>query len=468
MNLDQLIYGIGKNGFLGEENDVILSPEYYDVFGDILDNLKEQDGVKFRLLVKNLPTKPQQFYLEFIKDRTDNEIKKIYNDFTFICQKYIWCCGQGKGDLVHSIPYSIGLIWYYCGIHRVVRPVSTYDALILNNWKFKDKDKPVSLDNLDVVHSITGTDDEIWFYKIHIMIEYVGRIFVNKIIKPENIFTTKESAIVFLTEADEMIKECIRTMARINSGCSPDSFWNILRIYLSGFEKKDIFPDGMHIEGTDIYLTHKGGSGASSPLIQAIDSFFEIEHTMNKGIVFKIFNNLKRILWMRHKSPDGSELIKDMRQYMSFKHRLYLKNIRNNDFSLRKHVHDMNDKDVTKKYNDCLGTLNAFRVSHVKVVKDYIIHYLDLIDEEKKNGGISVHAKNNVQGKGGTSSLASKAKDNHALAILLYDISDDVKDMKIKFDKIDYYMNSTFIKYIDYIVIPAALVSVGMLVAYFK
>ena len=466
--LHHITYAIGLHGFLGEENNCTLPDKYYLTFGEIINNLHEPDGLKFRQLVHNLPEKSQEFYINFVEDKTDDQIKKIYNDFTFICQKYIWCCGQEEGKLVTSIPYSIGLIWYYCGIHRVVRPVSTYDALILNNWKYKDKTKPMTLENLDVIHSITGTEDEIWFYKIHIMVEYIGRKFVNDIINPEIIFETDESSIKFLDDVNTMINDCIKTISKMKNGCKPDVFWNIIRIYLSGFDNKKLFPNGLNIQGTNIYLKHKGGSGASSPLIQAIDSFFEVNHEMNKSYTFRAWNEINRLFWMKHKSPDGSELLKDMREYMSFKHRLYLKDIRNSEFSIRKYINDKKYDCLTDKYNKCLDTLCSFRTCHVKLVRNYIINYLDMIDKEKKNGGTSQLDKNNPMGKGGTSSLAKNATSNHALATLLYDISDDVKNMKIKFDKIDYYMNSSFIKNIDYIVIPVGIAVCGIVSVFIK
>jgi indoleamine 2,3-dioxygenase len=168
MALNKCVYEIGDYGFLGDINKAELPEEYYNVFGNVLNNLENQNGDEFRQIVKDLPNENQEYYVSFVKDKSPNQIKKIYNDFTFICQKYIWCNGADGRE--HSLPMSIGIIWYYCGVDRVVRPVSTYDALILNNWKLPDETKPMDLyNNLEVIHSITGTEDEKWFYMIHIM-----------------------------------------------------------------------------------------------------------------------------------------------------------------------------------------------------------------------------------------------------------------------------------------------------------
>jgi len=105
--LDQLIYDVSENGFLGELNTYVLSEEF-DIFKEIIDNLNVDDGKNFRKLVTELPQESQSYYLNMIKDKNYTEIKKIYNTFTFICQKYIWCCGLE--ERVQTLPYTIGLI----------------------------------------------------------------------------------------------------------------------------------------------------------------------------------------------------------------------------------------------------------------------------------------------------------------------------------------------------------------------
>ena len=410
--LDQLIYDVSENGFLGELNTYVLSEEF-DIFKEIIDNLNVDDGKNFRKLVTELPQESQSYYLNMIKDKNYTEIKKIYNTFTFICQKYIWCCGLE--ERVQTLPYTIGLIWYFCGKDRVVRPVSTYDALILNNWKLKDSTQPISLENLDVVHVLTGLDDERWFYKIHILIEYVGRNFVNDILNSEEIFKNKELTIDFFDKTMKMIDECSNILSSIKDKCKPDVFWNIIRIYLSGFEKEQWFPNGIQIENTKIFLKHKGGSGASSPLIQAIDLFFGVEHD----------------------TKHASEMVLDMRKYMSFKHRSYLNNIIKNNCTLVEQMKNIEDPEIIEKYNECLKKLIKFRTLHVVVVHRYIITYLDKIDEDKKLGKSSELNKNNPFGNGGSSALASKEKEPHALITLLGELVTDVKEKLIGVNEID-------------------------------
>lgn len=402
IKLDQLIYDIGEFGFLGDINTTELSKEYH-IFNEIIQNLNSQDG-NFRELVHKLPKESPDYYLDMIKDKNYSEIKKIYNVFTFICQKYIWC--NGLDDRAQSLPYSIGLIWYFCGKDRVVRPVSTYDALILNNWKLVNENEPMSIENLEVLNSITGLEDEKHFYKIHILIENAGRKFINDILCYEEIFKSDELILQFFDETYNMLQDCISILTEMLSGCDPNVFWNVIRIYLSGFEKEKLFPNGLHIEGTHIYLKHKGGSGASSPLIQAIDLFFGVEHN----------------------TPHGSELVDDMRKYMSFKHRDFLKNVEKQEFTLDEYVSTCDNDKIIASYNKCLEKLQKFRRVHVAIVHKYIVTKLDQIDEEIKDTGTSKTGKNNAFDKGGSSSLASKSKQNNGLIILLTELITDVKD----------------------------------------
>ncbi|KAH9249385.1 hypothetical protein BASA81_012916 [Batrachochytrium salamandrivorans] len=53
-------------------------------------------------------------------------------------------------------------------------PITDYASCVLSNWRLKDLHLGMSLENLDIRHTFTGTEAEKWFYAIHCVIEYQG------------------------------------------------------------------------------------------------------------------------------------------------------------------------------------------------------------------------------------------------------------------------------------------------------
>ena len=160
-----------KFGFLSES---VKLPDEFDIYQQIIDNLESADGEKFRKLVYALEDLryPQSYFIELATKQNKHVQLTLYSIFTFIVQKFVRC--MGKDDQLDVIPYEIGLVWYHCAAPFKLPTVTTYAAVVLNNWRLLNPEMEPSIDNFEVVHACSGTEDESWFYKVHLTIEQIG------------------------------------------------------------------------------------------------------------------------------------------------------------------------------------------------------------------------------------------------------------------------------------------------------
>lgn len=350
-----------KYGFLSDPN--IFSdklPLGFEEYEDICKNLNN-NCTEFRNIVdKIVANKPQKFYNQLTENLTYLQKKQIYTLFTFIVQKYVKC---DHDNIIDTIPYEIGIVWYNCAQSLKLPNVATYSALVLNNCVIKNDGK------LEPYFNITGTNDEKHFYKIHIEIESMGSDLLYKMYNfhsrlldecsefddLNDQMQRKEILLDVLSDVAKTIGKMTNILNNMYSNCKPDVFWNIVRKYLSGYTEKDFMPNGLKINNTDIEpFKFVGGSAAQSTLIQAIDIFLGIEHT----------------------SPHGKLFLIEQQKYMPEKHLNYLKHLTILfKISIKDIVSSLNDDEVTHFYNYTIDQLVKFRNSHYTIVHKYLVKH---------------------------------------------------------------------------------------------
>ena len=402
---------------------------------NILINGLKFDGLTFIDLVNMMKQTRQtkDYYIKYIdKIKTVEKLEYIYSVYTLICQKYLKC--MGKEHQLDILPYHIGLIWYYSAKKLSIVPSTTYASVVLYNWKIKDTQNTSDiLSNIDVLHSITNSVDELWFYKIHVAIEFVGATLVkswnknmNDYLEMENEYVGDVSIwdnidvqqlmneiLIFLNKSSQLLKQ-------MKEHCDPEFFWSNIRIYLSGYDDKIMYPNGLRIENTEIGIRWKGGSGAQSSLLQLIDIIMGISHS---------------------KHENG--FLEEMKSYMPKSHQHILQSTQNiiNKYPLKQWIMDKANYDMIQHFNTCLKELQKFRSQHIALVHTYVVNFIKKIDIMKKQGRIEEAKKlekNNVAGNGGSGSLGKmefeleqSSISDLPLVTFLKEFIDDVKDKKI-------------------------------------
>jgi indoleamine 2,3-dioxygenase len=350
-------YQISDLGFLPNECHKSL-PKKFLFMQDLLDNLSENKIKNIRTIVHSLPNYDP--VLHSIEELTMGEKQFMYSVLSMATNRYIWCTGVDSACNNAVLPAIIGMPWKLLAEDLGISPALTHAAVDLWNWKLKDENKQFSLDNIDVLYSMTGENHEAWFYKVMISIEGIGGSILKDIELVHNaILNNKKNKVAeFMINLDECLLKSIYLIKRMREHCDPDFFFNKLRIYLGSSDNPNL-PDGVRIEGDTkkTVLRYKGGSAAQSTLIQVFDALLGVIHTGKKKIY-----------------------LDEMLQYMPKDHRNFLLYVREN-VCLKSYVTNSNNSELLQLYNECVTKLTAFRESHYGLICSYINKFVPSLAE---------------------------------------------------------------------------------------
>lgn len=350
-------YDISEWGFLTNPKDNLADlPKGFEEYSTIVSNLGSKDGKMFRTLVNNLEQGlNQDLYVKKVDGLTLAELKRVYLTFTFIAQKYTKC-EERKLD---TIPYEIGLPWYHSAKKLGLPPVLTYAATILYNCKLDENNK------LQTIYSISGTSDELHFYKVHITLENTCGKLICKLVEYA-ISPNTETALALSDESGKTIKEVTAILRTMYDECEPRKFWEQVRLYLSGFNDDSGFPNGLSIKNTEISFKFGGGSAAQSSLIQLLDI----------------------ILGVDHESEHGKKFLLEQRDYMPKTHKEFLEFAENIFKQNKLKSIALTDSQVFASYNNAINELKVFRQAHYKLVHDYIVKFIKNPEHENEEKGV--------------------------------------------------------------------------------
>jgi indoleamine 2,3-dioxygenase len=362
------IYDISSNGFLPGKC-ISKFPDDLAEYQVLLDKMHQVENFQIYVDSNKLSVPAidlSKFSLE--------ERKFIYSAISLIINKYIWC--NGEHNIPKSIPYFLGKLLVDSAQSIGIVPVITNAAVDLYNWSLiNDRKNPIEYEpveeekkergciinfkNIMINYTMTNTKDEQWFYLIMIAIEFHGKVIIDLIEKINKFIKEKNSGLirVNLDRLREQIIKIKSVLKRMYEHCRPEVFYNQIRIFLNGFDKK-YFPDGLQIDGIDLpeKLYYKGGSAAQSTLIQILDILL-------------------------HKDEIGCEFsknfLKEMLDYMPIKHRKYaldLKEYKEN-YNLHDYIIQFEDDRLIRVYNNVLEELKLFRRTHFQIVRDYVFNF---------------------------------------------------------------------------------------------
>lgn len=153
--------------------------------------------------------------------------QRVYSLLSFISHGYVW---QYKDTPAQPLPSQIYKPWITFAALLGTNPVATYASVVLYNWKLKNPASLVTLENIESVTRFTNYTDEDWFYRVHIMMEYMGSVAVKECLKLLEITaapihaTTAQNMIESLKILQDCIKEIIKTISRMGECCDPKNF----------------------------------------------------------------------------------------------------------------------------------------------------------------------------------------------------------------------------------------------------
>jgi len=342
------------NGFLPENPPLLSLPPYFapwDHAAAILSTLNKKKETR-AYINQNVPL------LDHTMLQTIEEHQRAYSILCLLANSYLW----SEQEAPKLLPKQIAAPLWHVSQHIGIAPLLTHAAVDLYNWRLIDPSKPINIDNMKTIYSMTGTETEEWFFLIMTDIEHKAANCIRNTMIISKLSHDDPQIPALLDEIHMAIGDMIMVLKRLREKCVPDDFYHVLRPYLWGTEKivDSTGAPGIIYEGVNDNepLVYAGGSAAQSTVLPILDIFFGIDH---KDPYFKSI--------VEYMPKCHRELITWMREHSTFKDQIKLSN----------------DNQLKDKFNDCVTGIKSFRYIHYSIVKDYVIKFIG--DDGKGSGG---------------------------------------------------------------------------------
>ncbi len=352
-----------KTGFVPEVPPLPrLTGEAFSRWEEVMDKLPTLiEGGQLRAKVDQLPE--AEFSEKTLK--SERELWRAYSLLTFLSQGYIWM--EGEKGLVDKIPKKLAVPWYEVSKRLDLHPVCTYATLVLQNYFLHDPQGPHSESNISTASTFTGTSDESWFFKVHVLVEIATTPGLKAMVQAYKAIARKDNK-ALVAELQTITSSLYRmkdAMNKMFESCDPKTFYVKMRSFYAGSKGLDAFPDGLIYEGVDPSpLQFNGGSGGESSAVYSFDIFLGVRH--------------------------DSAFVGEMMGYMPRKHRQFLEALSRQP-SVHDYVAESGDDEVIACYNKAIDAFVDFRSSHIIVVTRYIVsqkkYSINSSLEDKGTGG---------------------------------------------------------------------------------
>ncbi|XP_042535392.1 indoleamine 2,3-dioxygenase 1 [Dipodomys spectabilis] len=270
-----------------------------------------------------------------------------------ITMAYVW--GKGDGDIKKVLPRNIAVPYCKLSESLGLPPILVYADCVLANWKKKDPRGPMTYENMDILFAFPGGDCSKGFFLVSLLVEIAASPAIKeipKIIKAV-ICEDQETSKMALLHICSCLKEARKVFEEIRKYVNANQFFNVLRIYLSGWKGNPKLSEGLLYEGVwDTPKKFAGGSAAQSSIFQSLDILLGVEQSAS--------------------GESADKFLQEMRTYMPPAHQAFLHHLETCP-SLRKFVISSHNADLQEAYNSCVQALVSLRSYHLTIVEKYIL-----------------------------------------------------------------------------------------------
>ena len=334
-----------KTGFLPETPPLASLPPHFREWNKVLGQVSHLlQNHQLRDAVHKLPA------LEF-SDKTLHNIEEwraAVMVLSGLFQGFLW--QEGEAGVPSKIPSNLAVPFVTVSRKIGLPPIGTYASTVLYNWRLRNPEQPMTVENVESIINLTGTEDESWFFTIHVMIELKAAPAIEGIWNGLQAMEDGDNTVLgkSLADIEAALIEITRVLERMSEGCDPKTFYVSIRPYLAGTKGIEAVPNGILYEGVDEEPKQfHGGSGTESTSVRAIDCFLGVQHF------------------------EHSRVFDELMAYMPAKHGQFLQYV-SEQSSLRKYIVDSNDSDLVKQFNATIEALVTFRNRHFVVVARFI------------------------------------------------------------------------------------------------
>lgn len=250
-----------ERGFLSYPDPLAEMPkgwEFLDQVGDSLPELIKSGDILRAAKVLPIPS------LEALNSLNRQELMLAWVRYSFIQSAYVHSQAATPSSPV-VICRNVALPVFTISKILEIPPILQYFAYTLYNWKRKDLNGLIAVDNLKLIQTFSRDADQSWFNLIHVDIESKAGPAINLLSKAVMGTVVLETALVGIASA---LEEMITVMKRMPEGTSPDTYYKIRRWIM--------FFENVIYEGVKAYggkpRAERGQTGAQTSVFQAIEA----------------------------------------------------------------------------------------------------------------------------------------------------------------------------------------------------
>ncbi|NXJ45475.1 I23O2 dioxygenase, partial [Spizaetus tyrannus] len=281
--------------------------------------------------------------------RGREELHLAHLVLSFITMGYLW--QEGEEGTVKVLPQNLAVPFWEVSQALGLPPILSHTDFVLANWRRKNPNRPLEIENLDTIISLPGGESLRGFILVTLLVEKAAVPGIKAIIQAIRAILQldEETLHKALQELAEAIGDMSKALKRMHDYVDPAVFYAVIRIFLSGWKDNPAMPDGLIYEGvSDEPMAYSGGSAAQSTILHAFDELLGIRH-----------------------SEESTAFLHRMRDYMPPPHRAFVEEIHRAP-SLKQHVLSSGDARLCTAFDRCVSALAEFRSYHITIVTKYI------------------------------------------------------------------------------------------------
>ncbi|KAM9475492.1 indoleamine 2,3-dioxygenase 1 [Clarias gariepinus] len=277
------------------------------------------------------------------------ELRLAHLALGVITMSYVW--QEGEQDKVKVLPRNLAVPFWEVSQRLGLPPIFTHADGVLANWRRRNPDGPLDMENLELLYSIPGGESARGFFLVTLLVELAAVPALKAI--PEVIGGVCDGDVSAVTRGLDVVSRSIgdikEALKLMHVYVDPSVFYSIMRIFLSGWKDNPSMTGGLVYEGVQTEpMEFSGGSAAQSSLLHCFDELLGVKHEEHSA------NFLTR-----------------MRSYMPPSHRCFIEEISRAP-SLRAFVLNQADERLTEAFDHCVAQLVLLRSYHISVVSRFI------------------------------------------------------------------------------------------------
>ncbi|NXB66769.1 I23O2 dioxygenase, partial [Struthidea cinerea] len=318
-----------------------------------------------------------------------------------ITMGYVW--QEGEEGTVQVLPRNLAVPYWEVSQALGLPPILSHADLVLANWRRKDPNGPLEIENLDTIITLPGGESLRGFVLVTLLVEKAAVPGIKAIIGALRAILQHDEETLHraLQELAGAVKAMSEALRRMHDYVDPEVFYTVIRIFLSGWKDNPAMPHGLIYEGVSQEpMAYSGGSAAQSTVLHAFDELLGICHR-----------------------EDSAAFLHRMRDYMPAPHRAFVEEIQR-AMSLKQHVLSSGDARLRAAFNRCVSALTDFRSYHITIVTKYIA----TAAAKAKAGRAEPSARAGPSGRKPPSALEAKGTGGSHIFSFLKSIRDTTRE----------------------------------------